>query len=149
MDWEIHPLRPPDFPWSWVLHPSTAGNLSRFPSTLEISLGSQEILGVGDGFPYPSLVLVEHGYILLSFTRRIGTPNTPKQRGQGRATKKNMIERRAPEPSVKVFAVMNMGRRLVIFCMFLFMFGLGLLAPLCGDLIGKLFRDNHPVPSCL
>ena len=25
MDWEIHPLRPRDFPWSWVLHPSTLG----------------------------------------------------------------------------------------------------------------------------
>ena len=28
------------------------------------SLGSREILGVGDGFPNPSLLLVEHGYIL-------------------------------------------------------------------------------------
>ena len=44
---------------------------SRFPSTLEISLGlrlreiswvSGNLLAVGDGFPNPSLVLVEHGY---------------------------------------------------------------------------------------
>ena len=35
-----------------------AGNLSRFPSTL----GSREILGAGDGFSNPSLLLVEHGY---------------------------------------------------------------------------------------
>ena len=46
---------------------------SRFPSTLEISLGlrpreisrvSGNLLGVGDGFPNTSLVLVEHGYNL-------------------------------------------------------------------------------------
>jgi len=45
---------------------------SRFPSTLEISLGlrpreisrvSGNLSGVGDGFPNTSLVLVEHGYI--------------------------------------------------------------------------------------
>ena len=44
---------------------------SRFPSTLEISLGlrpreisrvSGNLLGVGDGFPNTSLVLMEHGY---------------------------------------------------------------------------------------
>ena len=44
---------------------------SRFPSTLEISLGlrpreisrvSGNLSGVGDGFPNTSLVLVEHGY---------------------------------------------------------------------------------------
>ena len=34
---------------------------SRFPSTLEISLGF--LSAVGDGFPNASLVLVEHGYI--------------------------------------------------------------------------------------
>ena len=48
-----------------------AGNLPRFPSTLEISLGlrpreiswvSGNLLGVGDGFPNTSLVLMEHGY---------------------------------------------------------------------------------------
>ena len=40
---------------------------SRFPSTLEISLGlrPREILGVGDGFSNPSLLLVEHGYSAL------------------------------------------------------------------------------------
>ena len=47
--------------------------MSRFPSTLEISLGlrpweisrvSGNLLGVGDGFPNTSLVLVEHGYIV-------------------------------------------------------------------------------------
>ena len=46
---------------------------SRFPSTLEISLGlrprnisrvSGNLSGVGDGFPNTSLVLVEHGYNL-------------------------------------------------------------------------------------
>ena len=51
--------------------PTASGNLSRFPSTLEISLGlrpreisrvSGNLLGVGDGFPNTSLVLVEHGY---------------------------------------------------------------------------------------
>ena len=57
MHWEIHPPRP-----------------SRFPSTLEISLGlrpreisrvSPNLLGVGDGFPNTALVLVEHEYIAL------------------------------------------------------------------------------------
>ena len=46
---------------------------SRFPTTIEISLGlrpreisrvSGNLLGVGDGFPNTSLVLVEHGYNL-------------------------------------------------------------------------------------
>ena len=38
---------------------------SRFPSGFALgkSLGSREILGVGDGFSNPSLLLVEHGYI--------------------------------------------------------------------------------------
>ena len=37
---------------------------SRFPSGFALgkSLGSREILGVGDGFSNPSLLLVEHGY---------------------------------------------------------------------------------------
>ena len=38
---------------------------SRFPSGFALgkSLGSREILGFGDGFSNPSLLLVEHGYI--------------------------------------------------------------------------------------
>ena len=38
---------------------------SRFPSGFALgkSLGSREILGVGDGFSNPSLLLVEHGYM--------------------------------------------------------------------------------------
>ena len=52
---------------------------SRFPSTLEISLGlrpreiswvSGNLLGVGDGFPNTSLVLVEHGYNTHLYTQR-------------------------------------------------------------------------------
>ena len=41
---------------------------SRFPSGFALgkSLGSREILGVGDGFSNPSLLLVEHGYNLRS-----------------------------------------------------------------------------------
>ena len=51
---------------------------SRFPSTLEISLGlrpreisrvSGNLLGVGDGFPNTSLVLVEHWYICWTIFR--------------------------------------------------------------------------------
>ena len=40
---------------------------SRFPSGFALgkSLGSREILGVGDGFSNPSLLLVEHGYSIL------------------------------------------------------------------------------------
>ena len=58
-----------------VLHQNSGGIgksiPSRFPSTLEISLGlrpreisrvSGNLSGVGDGFPNTSLVLVEHGY---------------------------------------------------------------------------------------
>ena len=72
--------RPSGFPSGFALgkslgsrgaKPMAAGNLSRFPSTLEISLGlrpreisrvSGNLSGVGDGFPNTSLVLVEHGY---------------------------------------------------------------------------------------
>ena len=65
--------RPSGFPSGFALgkslgsrgaKPMAAGNLSRFPSSLEIFLGlrPREILGVGDGFSNPSLLLVEHGY---------------------------------------------------------------------------------------
>ena len=72
--------RPSGFPSGFALgkslgsrgaKPMAAGNLSRFPSTLEISLGlrpreisrvSANLSGVGDGFPNTSLVLVKHGY---------------------------------------------------------------------------------------
>ena len=52
--------------------PMAAGNLSRFPSTLENSFGlrsreisrvSGNLSAVGDGFPNTSLVLVKQGYI--------------------------------------------------------------------------------------
>ena len=80
--------RPSGFPSGFALwkslgsrgaKPTALGNLSRFPSTLEISLGlrpreisrvSGNLSGVGDGFPNTSLVLVEHGYILSSLTGR-------------------------------------------------------------------------------
>ena len=63
--------RPSGFPSGFALgkslgsrgaKPMAAGNLSRFPSTLEISRVSGNLLGIGDGFPNTSLVLVEHGY---------------------------------------------------------------------------------------
>ena len=55
---------------------------SRFPSTLEMSLGlrprdisrvSGNLSGVGDGFPNTSLVLLEHGYNLLQFSQNLVT----------------------------------------------------------------------------
>ena len=46
-EWEIHPLRPQDF-----------------PRTSRTSRVSGNLSGVGDGFPNTSLVLVEHGYNL-------------------------------------------------------------------------------------
>ena len=54
-----------------VLHQNSGGIGKSIPSALEISLGlrpreiswvSGNLLGMGDGFPNTSLVLVEHGY---------------------------------------------------------------------------------------
>ena len=54
-----------------VLHQNSGGIGKSIPSALEISLGlhpreisqvSGNLLGVGDGFPNTSLVLVEYGY---------------------------------------------------------------------------------------
>ena len=83
---------PPEFWWSTdillIINPSTPP--SRFPSTLEISLGlrPREIsqvsgngLGVGDGFPNTSLVLVEHGY--KDITNDISICQTGKYKNAG------------------------------------------------------------------
>ena len=81
MDQEIHPSRQGRID-SVKINPSAdderMGNPSpppsRFPSTLKISLRlrpreisrvSGNLLGVGDGFPNTSLVLVEHGHSLI------------------------------------------------------------------------------------
>ena len=47
---------------------------SRFPSSLEISRVSGNILGVGDGFPNTSLDLVEHGYNLCMIIKVFEVP---------------------------------------------------------------------------
>ena len=53
-----------------VLHQNSGGIGKSIPSALQISLDPRDLsrvsgnlLGVGDGFPNTSLVLVEHGYI--------------------------------------------------------------------------------------
>ena len=74
MDWKWGKCPYSTKTWELLRNPSPPP--SRFPSTLEISLGlrPQEIsrvwgnlLGVRDGFPNNSLVLVEHGYNISCF----------------------------------------------------------------------------------